>query len=172
MDPDDLEFLIDNSQRWIAAQRSLYRPTSEPLPDAFRALLELHFLPETLSAARLTRVHRIENPDFYAQLDQIPLDFRSMAGITYDDTILVSDSSVRGPIPISLLVHELVHVVQYSILGIEEFAKQYVTGWAQNGFDYYKIPLEIQAYALQRKFERHDLSTGPVEHRIRQELAI
>jgi hypothetical protein len=31
----------------------------------------------------------------------------------------------------------LVHVVQYDLLGVDEFMDQYVTGWAQNGFDYY-----------------------------------
>lgn len=101
----------------------------------------------------------------------MPLDFRAMAGITYDDTILLSDSRVAADVPIGLLFHELVHVVQYSILGVEEFARQYVLGWAENGFDYFRIPLEVQAYDLQRWFEQGQLQDTQIESLVRQGLA-
>ncbi|MFN2570846.1 MAG: hypothetical protein ABR537_04420 [Gemmatimonadales bacterium] len=76
-----------------------------------------------------------------------------MAAITFVDTIVVSE---RGPLPASeelpLLFHELVHVVQYDVLGLDEFVRRYVRGWVENGFQYSRIPLERSAYELDGRF--------------------
>ena len=54
----------------------------------------------------------------------------------------------------ALVFHELVHVVQYEILGgVDEFSRQYVLGYATGGFEYATIPLEAVAYELQQRFE-------------------
>ena len=45
------------------------------------------------------------------------------------------------------------HVVQDDVLGVEQFARQYVRGLAAGGFDYYAIPLERAAYECQARFE-------------------
>jgi hypothetical protein len=107
---------------------------------------------------RIVLVPRIQNPAFFAtfagQGITALLDFREMAGITFIDTILVSqdkaDLSDTGLV--SLLFHEAVHVLQYQHLGLERFMREYVIGWAQAGFSYPDIPLERQAYALQDRF--------------------
>ena len=107
MIPDwNLDFLVTNSQRWISAQREKYRPAAKPLSPIELSALNSIFGPETLEAARVVRIPEIENPDFYTQLSSVPLDFRPMAGITYRDTILVSESRVPTPTPIVLLFHE------------------------------------------------------------------
>jgi hypothetical protein len=157
MDADALvAFLIPNAQQWIASQRNAHRPHSNPLPATDADILQRYFRPTTLGRSRIRRVPQIENPPFYADLARagipMPLDFRQMSGIAFDDTVLISDS-YRGTRPgISLLFHEMVHVAQYAFLGVSEFALQYVKGWAQNGFDYFAIPLEREAYILQRRF--------------------
>jgi hypothetical protein len=51
-----------------------------------------------------------------------------------------------------LLFHELVHVEQYRQLGIPRFAELYVRGFLGGGYD--GIPLEINAYDLDGRFER------------------
>ena len=116
------------------------------------------FIPRTVLAnVRLAAVPVIQNPPFYADLEhagiQIPLDFRQMTGITFIDTILVSEAV---PIPPSewlpLLFHELVHVLQYQELGLNRFVQLYVHGWAEGGFRYEDIPLERDAYELDAKF--------------------
>lgn len=77
-----------------------------------------------------------------------------MAGITFDDTVLLSQAERVGDDVafLGLLFHELVHVAQYEVLGVDEFVCQYVQGYAANGFVYERIPLEVAAYNLGGKF--------------------
>ncbi len=170
MDPRALDFIISNTQRWIAAQRERFRPVSQPLSATESAALVGSFQQRTCQSVGIVWVQEIENPDFYAELGSIPLDFRTMAGITYGDTILLSARQVPNPAPLGLLFHEVVHVVQYETLGIDEFAYRYVMGWAQNGFQYRQIPLEVQAYRLQSEFEGNSLANVDVESLIRGAL--
>jgi hypothetical protein len=53
-----------------------------------------------------------------------------------------------------LLFHELVHVEQYRQLGIPRFSELYVRGFL-NGGSYEAIPLEVNAYTLEGRFERN-----------------
>jgi hypothetical protein len=149
----------------VSAGQASFGRLGEPLPSPIRALLSPFFPGDALSRMRIVLVPRIENPAFFSTLAgqgiAAPLDFREMAGITFVDTILVSqekaDLSDAGFV--SLLFHEAVHVVQYQHLGLERFMHEYVIGWAQSGFSYPDIPLERQAYALQDRF-RASPSTG------------
>ena len=166
----EIRFLVEGSARWINSQRERHHPIGSPLSDHYREAFLANFSAATLDAARIVWVPEIENPDFYAQLGHMPLDFRLMAGITYDDTILLSESQVPRPAPASLIFHEFVHVVQYSVLGVAEFSRQYVMGWAQNGFEYRRIPLESHAYLLQKQFEQEVLAGVDVEPLIRTDL--
>jgi hypothetical protein len=75
-----------------------------------------------------------------------------MAGITFIDTVVLSESR-RPPdsgTP-SLLLHEMAHVVQYRLSGFERFMRDYVWGLADNAFNYFLIPLERQAYAIESR---------------------
>ena len=153
MDTNSLiNFLIPNARTWIEDQRDEHRSGGRSITSEETNPLQRYYRTKTLELARIKMVPQIENPPFYAELSRaglpIPLDFRQMAGITFDKTILISKSYFVPQAYISLLFHELVHVVQYVCLGVPEFATRYVMGWAQNGFDYASIPLEREAYDL------------------------
>ncbi len=164
--PDDMEldrdtflsYLITEGSSWIRLQREILRPTAATVPDDYRERYALYFRPETLDKVRFQLVDKIENPGFYDELTKkgmdIPLDFSKMDGITFVDTIAVTRHKLRNPDLNRLLFHECVHVAQYEYLGMESFVSQYVHGWAENGFDYFAIPLEEQAYELERRFAR------------------
>jgi hypothetical protein len=108
----------------VAASQASFGPLGEPLLPTIRALLSSFFPADALSRMRIVLVPRIENPPFFSTLAgqgiAAPLDFREMAGITFVDTILVSqekaDLSDVGVV--ILLFHEAVHVVQYQHLGL------------------------------------------------------
>jgi hypothetical protein len=153
---DPLAWLTAEAQKWIRAQRDSHRPLALPLPEVAAAALEPFFGLRALGRARFRTVPVIEDAPFIAQAVALgipkTMDFAEMAGITFDDTILLS---LARPVPnyAALVFHELVHVVQYEILGVDEFARRYVGGFVAGGFDYYAIPLERMAYELQVRFE-------------------
>jgi hypothetical protein len=68
--------------------------------------------------------------------------------MTLGECILIAD-----PHPaVELLFHELVHVEQYRILGMKEFARAYVQGVVDSNFVYENIPLEATAFELTARF--------------------
>lgn len=80
-----------------------------------------------------------------------------MAGITFKDTFFVSHLHQTE----SLHFHELVHVVQWERLGIDNFLLAYGAGLMQ--FGYQDSPLEKMAYSLQAGFDSGSLSMNTVE---------
>lgn len=76
------------------------------------------------------------------------LQGRQFEGITFKNTFFV----VRGREFESLHFHELVHVVQWSRLGVDNFLISYGLGLHQFGYE--QSPLEQMAYSLQQLFER------------------
>ncbi|HTV66226.1 MAG TPA: hypothetical protein VMD98_11510 [Bryocella sp.] len=94
-------------------------------------------------------VERVPNPPFYAELEKLGFtglpNFSTMAAITFDDVVVFHD-----PLTPQLIFHELVHVVQYRLLGIDEFARLYVRGYLHDGYE--GTPLEVCAYELDGRF--------------------
>lgn len=72
----------------------------------------------------------------------------------------------------SLMFHELVHVVQYQLLELAEFVEWYVHGWVKNGFDYFAIPLERYAYELQRRYDESSGQVFSVAEEVRRRLFV
>ncbi len=150
---------IKLGRKWIWQQRMAYREAGHPLPDEAVQKFSHYFDAELLDRVRIVRVPAIENPPFLGQfravmsLARVPvLDFSSMAALTLVDTILLAESAARNDSD-ALLFHELVHVVQYDILGLDSFVELFLTGWVNQGFNYAAIPLEMDAYELQNQYE-------------------
>lgn len=156
-----LPWLIEEGVRWVQAQREEHRPSARPLDDREVDALERFFGPVIMNLASLKIVPRIPNPSFYPMLRAtgIPvIDFSQMHGITFVDTILISsEHTPAGALPLSLVFHELVHVVQYDQVGVDEFIGRYVRGWFGSGQQYAAIPIERQAYELQARFDASPL---------------
>lgn len=163
MDPRSLlPWLIQEGAQWVQAQRDAHRPHARPLGDREVDTLERFFGPIILNLASIRFVQRIHNPPFYPLLVQSGLsviDFAQGGGITFIDTIVISQECMPpGPVPLSLVFHELVHVVQYDLVGVDEFVRRYVRGWFAHGQEYTLIPIERQAYELQARYEASPLT--------------
>ena len=76
------------------------------------------------------------------------MEMMSLAGVTYKDTFFVCDGQQTD----SLYFHELVHVVQWDRLGVDDFLLAYAVGLMQHGYE--QSPLEQIAYRLQTAFEQ------------------
>ena len=80
-------------------------------------------------------------PEF-AQMENM-----SMAGITFKDTFFLNRSHHTE----SLYFHELIHIVQWERLGVDNFLLAYGVGLIQ--FGHKNSPLEKMAYFLQEGFD-------------------
>jgi hypothetical protein len=80
-----------------------------------------------------------------------------MAGITYKDTFFLNQQYQTE----SLHFHELVHVVQWERLGVNNFLLAYGAGLMQ--FGYRESPFERMAYSLQTAFDRGGLLTNTID---------
>jgi hypothetical protein len=136
-----LPFLIEKGIQWVESQRDEYRSTARDLTEVEKSAVEPFFDPKILEMARIKTVPVIENPDFYSLFQEmkIPelLDFNNAAGITFRDTIVSSQRFLSSySLLSSFLFHELVHVVQYEVLGVKRFINRYARGWAEHGLDH------------------------------------
>jgi hypothetical protein len=142
-----IEQVIADVANFIEEQRRLFARLAQPLSDAEREPLEIHFPAEVLHATRFVRVRSIKNPAFYAELEALGFanlpQFRDMAAITFVDVVVAQQAFTP-----SLRFHEMVHVVQYRQLGVAKFAALYVRGFLETG-EYLSIPLERVAYHLE-----------------------
>ena len=111
--------------------------------------LPICFPQELLARTKVVSVDRVPFPPVdefglpeFAPLQQIPFD-----GIKFKDTFFLQ----QGRESEAMHFHELVHVVQWSRLGVDNFLLAYGLGLASFGFA--QSPLEQMAYTLQRAFE-------------------
>jgi len=171
-------FLYEQVPAWITEQEALLRVIALPLPSDLLERLA-PFFGEALADAKISSVP-VSNPTWYGDLrtrgvDQRDLlDFSNLVAITFNTTVnLLPDA----PEPtMGLLFHEFVHVLQYRLIGVQEFTRRYVDGWlVGKGFidrpdlRYVSIPLERQAYDLQARFAAAPDSAFSVEAALKQE---
>ena len=117
-----------------------------------------------LSGVRIHRLERGTEPAWFR--------VRRFAGITLDDTVVLSPRApAMGPAWSRLLFHELVHVVQFSLLGLDDFASRYLGDWARHGFRYTRIPLESHVRALEERYAASPTTRFSVEAEVRTWMA-
>jgi hypothetical protein len=151
-----LSQLSEQTHQWIELQRSVHWQRARPLSASERASMADFYSAPLLASVRVRPRQPIENPPFYWRaLDalqkmgiQTKFSLTGAAGITFVDCIVLP----QADFPADLLFHELVHVVQYRVLGTRAFAERYVNGLASAGFDYEKNPMEAVAFELQERF--------------------
>jgi hypothetical protein len=162
--------VIQQVAEYIESQRQKYRGDAAPLDQSQKALMAPFFPQSVLDSARVLVLNgeRVSNPPFYSALVEIGFDpallpdFTHMGAITFVDTIVS-----HGPMSAQTLFHELVHVVQYEELGLEDFAAKYVTGFLTGG-SYEGIPLEQNAYQLDARFAKAPASAFSVVDEVQE----
>lgn len=141
---------------WVTGRRDGYRRFSEPLPAEARGRFSRYFSHSLLDRAGVARVPRIRNPLPERLVRLAPggmLDLSTVRGMAFIDTIVIAEQNSRGGNEVSLLFHELVHLVQYEILGTTGLVHAYLAGWMRAGRSYLDNPLEAMAFRLQSRFD-------------------
>ena len=136
--------------QYIADRASRARPVSSV---GSNRLAEC-FPQEFLDRARIVPVRRVTFPpvETFGLPEFADLHRMSFEGITFKDTIFIrQDLHYEG-----LYFHELVHVVQWARLGVDNLLLAYGLGLSLKS--YRDTPLEDMAYSLQAKFEAGTLA--------------
>jgi len=136
---------------YIKIQRDRLTQLATPLPEATKLRLRQYFTDFDLDRVRVVQADPLPIPDppLYAILRWLRLDIpgpSSVAAITFDYLI-----AAREEMGLPLLFHELVHVVQYRLLGVKAFSRLYVNGFFAGG-GYHGIPLERCASEMELRF--------------------
>jgi hypothetical protein len=124
-------------------------PVVRPVSESGFSRLSSYFSKETLRSAKVAVVDQLPLPP----LTEMGLSgFQGFergdyGGITYLDTFFVR----RPDQTESLYFHELIHVIQWRLLGPERFLASYAAGLEQ--FGYFNSPLEAMAYQAQTTFD-------------------
>lgn len=153
--------------RYIARHRKRLVPDSQPISARDHEDLSGFFSSSILKGTRVVRAS-MPNPRFYTLVRVLGIDgvleMSSIGAITLVDLIAYPDAMNR-----STLFHELVHAVQYQVLGLRHFADLYVRGFVNHG-GYDGIPLERQAYELEERFSRNPKRAFSVEEDVAHRL--
>ena len=170
LDDHLIQFIVRSVAEYISEQRTAFSGEAKGLNAQQRCALEPFFDDELLEVTGVVILtgRRVENPSFYPLLlrteglGRIVPDFSTMFAITFGN-IVVS----HGALPNEVLFHELVHAEQYRQLGIHRFAEHYVRGFLKGG-GYYGIPLELNAYELEKRFGTDRAHSFSVANEVRE----
>ena len=136
---------------WIRQTLAEHASAARPVTSLGFKRLPHYYDEPMLTSTKVVFVPKVPVPPLSAMgLDRFG-DFERMdaAGITYLDTYFVRADHDPDE---SLHFHELVHVIQWRLLGPERFLALYADGLER--FGYRDSSLEVMAYTLQDRFER------------------
>jgi hypothetical protein len=141
--------LEDNRDKAVPVISLGFTRLAESFP---RDLLERAQVVEVTGKVPYPPIGNFGLPEFQ-QMESVPF-----SGITFNDTYFVISDMIGSE---SLHFHEMVHVIQWDRLGVDNFLLAY--GFGLYHWGYRNAPLEEIAYSLQGRFEHNDLPDRPVD---------
>jgi hypothetical protein len=116
--------------------------------------LPLYFSADTLASAKVVLVDKLPIPPLSSWGLTRFADFErgNFDGITYLNTFFIKRDELRNE---AIYFHELIHIVQWRILGPEQFLRSYADGLERLG--YRDSPLEVMAYDAEAAFIANDI---------------
>ena len=116
--------------------------------------MPLYFSTDTLTSAKVVLVDRLPIPPLSTWGLTRFADFErgNFDGITYLNTFFIRRGELGNE---AIHFHELIHVVQWRILGPEQFLRSYSDDLER--FGYRDSPLEVMAYDAEAAFMGKDI---------------
>jgi hypothetical protein len=167
MTPEEFQKVLPFVRDWIDQTLVASASRAKPVASFNFPRLGLYFGNELLTRAKVVFVDKVPVPPLSAIGLRRFADFENMKaiGITYQNTYFLLWHEAERE---SLHFHELVHVIQWQVLGAERFLALYADGLERHG--YRNCPLEMMAYDHEARF---DSNANPyaVETDVRRQLA-
>jgi hypothetical protein len=149
MTPEEFHTLYPPLLNWLRATLTTHAETAQAV--ASRAFLRLpfYFSKETLASTKVVLVNSLPMPPLskmgltrFAEFERGDFD-----GITYLDTFFLKQAHSKNE---AIHFHELIHVIQWRLLGPDRFLYSYANGLER--FGYRQSLLEVMAYDAERMF--------------------
>jgi hypothetical protein len=153
MTPEEFRALYPHLIGWIHKTLGAYAKEAKTVASLGFPRLSSYFSPDLLASTNVVAVERLPMPPLSSMGLRGFAEFEhgDYAGITYLNTFFVKH---RAAATERLYFHELVHVVQWRILGPENFVAAYAAGL--EAFGYRDSPLETMAYNAEASFCQSD----------------
>jgi hypothetical protein len=149
MTPEQFQAVFPHFMAWIERLLRAHANVAQPVAAKGFQRLPLYFSQPLLQSAKCVVVERVPMPPLTALgLSQFAeFERADNSGVTYLDTYFVKrDRATDEP----LHFHELIHVVQWRLLGPERFLSTYAAGLEAYG--YRNSPLEVMAFEAEAGF--------------------
>jgi hypothetical protein len=167
--PAELSGFIGEAIAWMHQQRDHYLPLSESLSETVKGSLRPFFSSDILERLRIKDVSKtggvIPYPPFYERVRaggaRVVPDAAHMTAIPFIDVALFN----RQPTPRTIF-HTLVHVTQFSVVGVERVMTGYFKALNESGL-WMVVPYEEQAYSLDARYTRAPDEAFSVEAEVR-----
>ncbi len=152
MTPQEFQAVYPQIITWIRMTLDTFAPQARPIASQGFQRLGQYFGAALLASTKVVTVDQVPMPP----LGELGLhQFTKFAngnydGVTYLDTFFVKRHRAADE---RLYFHELIHVVQWQLLGAEHFLAMYAAGLEAHG--YRNSPLEAMAYNAEDVFSRN-----------------
>ena len=155
MTPQEFEAAFPKVMGWIQQTLLAHKTLARPVTAKNFRRLPLYFSKAQIEAAKFVVVNRVPVPPLSSMGLSRFNEFErgDYDGVTYLDTYFLKRAGADDE---SLHFHEMIHVVQWRLLGAEFFVAMYAGGLEK--FGYRNSPLEKMAYDAQELFSR----SGPI----------
>jgi hypothetical protein len=167
MTPQQFRAVYPHFMAWITRTLDAHAGDAQPVASKGFSRLPLYFGRELLALAKVVVVERVPMPPL-TELGLIEFSAFERAdndAVTFLDTYFVRRGRAGEE---QLHFHELIHVIQWRLLGPERFLSNYAAGL--KAFGYRNSPLEAMAYDAEALFAQ-GREVFDAEHRVAGLLA-
>jgi hypothetical protein len=149
MTPESFEALYPYVAEWIGSTLTAHAEKARTVASCGFPRLPHFFDDTTLASAKVVVVDRLPIPPLSLMgLPQFAeFERANFSGVTYLDTYFLKSTVARNE---TIHFHELIHIIQWRLLGAKDFLRVYADGLER--FGYMMTPLERMAYDTEAAF--------------------
>ena len=154
MTPEEFQKYYPKLLGWIDVTLKAHAANARTVVSRGFPRLPLYFSADTLTSAKVVLVDQLPIPPLSSWGLTRFADFErgDFNGVTYLNTFFIKRVDLRNE---AIHFHELIHVVQWRILGPEQFLRSYAEGLER--FEYRDSPLERMVYDAEAAFTANDV---------------
>jgi hypothetical protein len=132
--PEEFHTAYPKLRAWIQKTLEFYEKNAKPVAAMHFVRLPMYFDPSLLETAKFITIDRLPMPPLSAMgLSRFAVfEQGDFSGVTYLDRYFIKRTVVTDE---SIHFHELIHLIQWRLLGPEDFLESYANGLDEFGYE-------------------------------------